>query len=450
MPTNPSAPPAALPATTRAFVQWMRSAAPYVNAFRGRTFVIAFGGEVVADDTFLGIIHDLNLLHALGVNIVVVHGSRPQIEAILEQQSIRSRYAFGLRITDAETMDCVLEASGQVRSRIEALLSLGIANSPMAGARIRVSSGNFIMAKPLGVREGVDMQLTGEVRRIDTEAIRQRLDDGDIVLISPLGYSLTGEIYNLSLEEVATQVAIAVDAHKLVFLMETEGVRNKRRQLLTELSTSQAQAILTADASRLPPDVQIYLPCAVRACDNGVKRSHLISRHLDGALLLELFTRDGVGTMVAAAPLAKMRSATIDDVGGIIGIIGPLEEQGILVRRSRERLETEIERFVVAEHDGGIIGCAALYPFAEEKVGELAALAVHPDFQREGYGETLMLEIEVRARKQKLERLFVLTTRTSQWFLERGYDNAKLSELPQQKLALYNYQRKSQVYAKKL
>ena len=294
------------------------------------------------------------------------------------------------------------------------------------------------------------MQLTGEVRRIDTEAIRQRLDDGDIVLISPLGYSLTGEIYNLALEEVATQVAVAIDAHKLVFLMETEGVRNKRRQLLTELSTKDAQAILAADAARLPPDVQAYLPCAIRACDNGVKRSHLISRHLDGALLLELFTRDGVGTMVAAAPLAKMRSATIDDVGGIIRVIEPLEEQGVLVRRSRERLETEIERFVVAEHVGGIIGCAALYAFAEEKVGELAALAVHPDFQREGYGEALMLEIEARARKLKLERLFVLTTRTSQWFLERGFDNAKLSDLPQQKLALYNYQRKSQVYAKKL
>ncbi len=385
------------------------------------------------------------------MHIVVVHGSRPQIEAILAQQNIESRYAFGLRVTDAETMDCVLEASGQVRSRIEALLSLGIANSPMAGARIRVSSGNFITAKPLGIRDGIDMQLTGEVRRIDIEAIRQRLDDGDIVLISPLGYSPTGEIYNLALEEVATQVAVRVNAHKLVFLMETEGVRNGRRQLLTELSTKDAEALLAGPgARRLPQDVQHYLPCAVRACDNGVKRAHLISRHLDGSLLLELFTRDGVGTMVAAAPLANMRAATIDDVGGIIAIIAPLEEQGILVRRSRERLETEIERFVVAEHDGAIIGCAALYAFADEKVGELAALAVHPDFRREGYGEALMHEIEARARKLKLDRLFVLTTRTSQWFLERGFRNATVADLPQQKQALYNYQRKSQVYAKKL
>ena len=450
MPPNPNAAPPAHSATTRAFVQWIRSAAPYIHAFRGRTFVIAFGGEVVADDTFLGIIHDLNLLHSLGVHLVVVHGSRPQIEAILKQQDIESRYAFGLRITDAETMDCVLEANGQVRSRIEALLSLGIANSPMAGARIRVSSGNFITAKPLGVLDGIDMQLTGEVRRVDTDAIQQRLDDGDIVLISPLGYSPTGEIFNLALEEVATQVAVRIAAHKLVFLMETEGVRNGRRQLLTELSTKDAEALLARSRGKLPPDVQHYLPCAIRACDNGVKRAHLISRHVDGALLLELFTRDGVGTMIASAPLAHMRSATIDDVGGILQIIEPLEEQGILVRRSRERLEMEIERFVVAEHDNAIIGCAGLYAFPDEKAGELAALAVHPDFRREGYGEALMSEIEARARKLKLAELFVLTTRASQWFLERGYHTAAIADLPRQKQALYNYQRKSQVYRKDL
>jgi amino-acid N-acetyltransferase len=450
MPPNPKAAPQANSATTRAFVQWIRSAAPYIYALRGRTLVIAFGGEVVADDTFLGIVHDLNLLHSLGMRLVVVHGSRPQIEAILAQQDIENRYAFGLRITDAETMDCVLEASGQVRSRIEALLSLGIANSPMAGARIRVSSGNFLTAKPMGIVEGTDMQLTGEVRRVDTDAIHQRLDDGDIVLISPLGFSPTGEIFNLSLEEVATQVAVRLEAHKLVFLMETDGVRNSRRQLLTELSTRDAEALLKSSGSRLPPDVRHYLPCAVRACDNGVKRSHLISRHLDGALLLELFTRDGVGTMVAAAPLANLRNATIDDAGGILQIIEPLEEQGVLVRRSRERLEMEIERFVVVEHDGAVIGCAALYAFSEEKIGELAALAVHPDFRREGYGEALVQEIEARARKLKLTDLVVLTTRTAQWFLERGFRNATIADLPRQKQALYNYQRKSQVYRKKL
>lgn len=449
MPTVPENQPAANSATMRSFVHLIRSAAPYVHAFRGKTFVIAFGGEVVADEQFLGVIHDLNLLHALGIRLVVVHGFRPQIEAILAAQRIPSRYANGVRVTDMDAMDCALEAAGQVRARIEALLSLGLANSPMAGARNRVSTGNYLTAKPMGIVGGVDMQLTGEVRRVDTEAMQQRLDDSDIVLISPIGYSPTGEIFNLTVEEVATQVAIRLEATKLVFLMDADGVRNARRQLLTDLSTTNAEALL-AKGDKLAPDVRTYLPGAILACNNGVKRAHLISRRLDGALLLELFTRDGVGTMVASTALAHIRSATIDDVGGILQVIGPLEEQGVLVRRSRERLESEIERFVVAEYDNQIVGCAALYAFMDEKVGELAALAVQPDFRREGYGEALMREVEARARKLKLAELFVLTTRTSHWFLERGFRTASVADLPQQKQALYNYQRKSLVYRKTL
>ena len=449
MPRVPDVPPPANSATMRAFVHWIRAAAPYIHAFRGRTFVIAFGGEVVADESFLGVVHDINLLVSLGIRLVVVHGCRPQVEAILKQQSIPSRYAHGVRITDPDSMDCVLEAAGQVRARIEALLSLGLAGSPMAGARNRVSAGNYLTAKPMGIVDGVDMQLTGEVRRIDTEAIQQRLDDGDIVLISPLGYSPTGEIFNLTVEEVATQVAVRMPAHKLIFLMETDGVRNGRRQLLSDLSTREAEALLKRPR-KLESDVQLFLPAAIRACDNGVKRAHLISWHHDGALLLELFTRDGVGTMLASTALAHVRNATIDDVGGILSIIEPLEEQGVLVRRSRERLEAEIERFIVAEYDNHIIGCAALYAFPDERVGELAALAVHPDFRREGYGEALMNEIEQRARKLKLTKLFVLTTRTAHWFLERGFRSAAIGDLPQQKQALYNYQRKSLVYQKAL
>ena len=450
MPPKTDATPAANSATMRAFVHWIRAAAPYVHAFRGKAFVIAFGGEVVADDSFLNVVHDLNLLHSLGIQLVVVHGCRPQVEAILLQQGYESRYAHGVRVTDADAMDCVLEAAGQVRARIEAMLSLGLANSPMAGARNRVSSGNYITAKPMGIVDGIDMQHTGEVRRVDSEAIRQRLDDGDLVLISPIGYSPTGEIFNLTVEEVATQVAVRLQADKLIFLTDADGVRNGRRQLITDLSTKEAEALLAAKGSKLSQDVRLYLPAAVRACDNGVRRAHLISRHTDGALPLELFTRDGVGTMVSATALAHLRSATIDDVGGILSVIEPLEEQGVLVRRSRERLEAEIERFVVAEYDNHIIGCAALYAFPDDQVGELAALAVHPDFRREGYGEALMREIEMRARKLRLKQLFVLTTRTAHWFLERGFRTGGVGDLPQQKQALYNWHRKSLVYVKAL
>ncbi|MDR2709939.1 MAG: amino-acid N-acetyltransferase [Burkholderiales bacterium] len=436
------------PTALRTFVQGIRAAAPYIYAFRENTFVIALGGEVVADEDFLSIVHDLNLLHSLGIRLIVVHGMRPQIDAILAQQNIEARFSEGIRITDADTMDCVLEAAGQVRSRIEALLSLGLANSPMAGARNRVSSGNYLMAKPMGVIDGVDMQLTGEVRRIDREAIQQRLDDGDIVLISPLGYSPTGEIFNLSLEEVAAKVAVLLEAMKLIFLSEDDGIR-KGRKILDSISMEDAEKLMKSPR-KLSPQHRVYLPRAMYACRGGVPRVHFLSSRKNGSLLLELFTRQGVGTMLAPQPLAIFRTATIDDIGSILALIEPLEAQGILVRRSRERLEAEIERFIVVEYDNLIIGCAALSPFPEEKVGEIAALAVHPEFQREGYGETLLRHIEGWARKLGLKELFALTTRTAHWFIEHGFKPASVSDLPKEKRALYNYQRKSQVYLKNL
>ncbi|MDR0588820.1 MAG: amino-acid N-acetyltransferase [Burkholderiales bacterium] len=435
-------------AALKTFVQGIRAAVPYIYAFRDSTFVITLGGDVVDSESFLGIVHDLNLLHSLGIRLVVVHGMRPQIESILAQQNIESHYAEGIRITDPDTMDCVLEAAGQVRSRIEALLSLGLANSPMAGSRNRVASGNYLTAKPYGVIAGKNMQFTGEVRRVDREAIQQRLDDGDIVLISPIGYSPTGEIFNLTMEEVAAKVAVRLEAMKLIFISDDNGLRHGNKRL-DSISTDDAEALIK-HGKRLPESLALYLPQAIHACRGGVPRVHFLSSRKNGALLIELFTRQGIGTMLSHHPLESLRVATIDDIGSILALIEPLEEQGILVRRSRERLEAEIERFIVVEYDNLIIGCAALHPFPEESVGEMAALAVHPEFQREGYGESLLHHVETWARKLGLKDLFVLTTRTAHWFLERGFRMAPVSRLPQQKKSLYNYKRNSQVYWKTL
>jgi amino-acid N-acetyltransferase len=431
------------------FVHWFRAAAPYIHAFRGKTFVLAFGGEVLTDGQFTRLAHDLNLLNSLGVRLVLVHGVRPQVEAHLTERQAAIRYVDGLRVTDADALACVKEAVGEVRVEIEALLSMGLPNSPMANADIRVASGNFVTARPLGVRQGVDLMHTGAVRKINAPAIRQRLDDNDIVLLSPLGYSPTGEIFNLSLEDVATAAAQALTADKLIFLMETDGVQTEAGDLLRILTVPEAQQIL-AQRAALADDVGYYLPCAIAACRQGVRRVHLISRHVDGALLTELFTHEGVGTMLTPGRLETLRPATIDDVGGILQLIHPLEEEGMLVRRSRERLEMEIERFIVLEHDGMLIGCAALYPFAEERVGELACLAVHPDYRGNARGDALLEAVEKAARKAKLERLFVLTTHTAHWFVERGFVNASVGELPMQKQALYNYQRRSKVFVKVL
>ncbi|MFN3396967.1 MAG: amino-acid N-acetyltransferase [Sulfurimicrobium sp.] len=431
------------------FVHWFRTATPYIHKFRGKTFVVAFGGEVVSEDQFVTLAHDLNLLNSLGVRLVLVHGARPQIEEELTERGASIRYVNGLRVTDDDALKCVKEATGTVRVEIEALLSMGLANSPMAGADIRVASGNFVTAKPMGVREGVDLQHTGEVRKIDVAGIRRRLDQGDMVLLSPLGYSPTGEIFNLSLEDVATRAAIDLDADKLVFLMNTAGVTDENGELLHSLTTQDAEAVL-ARTHGLPEDIDYFLPCAIRACRNGVARVHLISRHVDGALLQELFTHEGIGTMLTEDTLETLRPATIDDVGGLLALIEPLEAEGTLVRRSRELLEMEIERFTVLEYDGLIIGCAALYPFPEEQAAELACMAVNKDYRGAGRGEALLEYMQVQALEKGFRQLFVLTTRTAHWFVERGFIEASVAALPKAKQGLYNFQRRSKVFVKTL
>jgi amino-acid N-acetyltransferase len=326
---------------------------------------------------------------------------------------------------------------------------MGLANSPMANADIRVAGGNFITAQPMGVIAGVDLLHTGSVRKVDVAAVRDRLEFNEVVLLSPLGYSPTGEVFNVTLEDVATQTAIALDADKLIFLMETDGVTDRKGALISELTIAEANKVLSS-RRKLPDDVALFLPCAVRACEAGVARTHLISRHLDGAILHELFSDVGIGSMVVESTLYTLHNATINDVGGILQLLQPLEAEGILVRRNRELLEREIDRFVVMKHDRRIIGCAALYPFPDEASAELAGLAVHPGYRNQGYGEALMEHIIATAKAQGLRKLFVLTTRTAHWFIERGFQEADVGQLPAQKKLLYNYQRRSKVFMREL
>ena len=436
------------------FVGWFRSVAPYIHAFGGRTFVIAFGGEVIHDGQFVALSHDLNLLASLEVRLVLVHGARPQIESKLKRAKLETKLVSGLRVTDDEAMEAVKEANGAIRVEIEALLSMGLVNSPMAGSDIRVASGNFVTAKPVGVMDGVDLQHTGEVRKVDAIGIQKRLDDGELVLLSPLGYSPTGEVFNLSLEDVAVNAAIALDADKLIFLMDSNGVHNLRGELLREMTADKARNLLRHAQNNgekaISEDESYYLPAAIKACDHGVARTHLISRHMDGAIIQELFTHDGVGTMVTEIALESMRPAEIDDVGGILLLIEPLENEGVLVRRGRERLEMEIHHFYVMEHDNRIIGCAALYPFEDEKKAELACMAMHASLRGSGRGERLLHYCEEQALEKEIKSLFVLTTRTAHWFIERGFVEADIAALPNVRQKLYNFQRRSKVFLKQL
>ena len=430
------------------FVQWLRSVAPYIHAFRGKTFVVAFPGELVMAGALPVLAQDLSLLHALGIRIVIVHGSRPQVEEQLALRNVEARFHQGIRITDAAALECAKEAAGELRLDIEAAFSQGLPNTPMAHAEIRIISGNFVTARPIGIIEGVDLELTGVSRKIAYETIQPILNAGSLVLLSPLGFSPTGEVFNLTMEDVAVAASIALRADKIIFITETPMMTDMAGAEIHELSSHQARAII--DSGCLPPDSAFYLRHAMKACSSGVPRAHVVPFSLDGSALLELFTHDGVGTMISSQNLESLREASIDDVGGILKLIEPLEADGTLVKRGRELIEREIDYFSVIEHDGVIFGCAALYPFPEEQMAEMACLTVNPEVQAQGDGERLLKHMENRARAEGFKKLFVLTTRTAHWFIKRGFVPATVDALPKDRQHMYNWQRKSVVLVKTL
>ncbi|HEY0207656.1 amino-acid N-acetyltransferase [Acerihabitans sp.] len=428
-------------------VQGFRHSVPYINAHRGKTFVVMLGGEAIEHENFANIVNDIGLLHSLGIRLVLVYGARPQIDANLSVHHLEPIYHKHTRVTDAPTLELVKQAAGLLQLDITARLSMSLNNTPLQGAHINVVSGNFIIAQPLGVDDGVDYCHSGRIRRIDDEAIHRQLDSGAIVLLGPVAVSVTGESFNLTSEEVATQMAIKLKAEKIIGFCSSQGVFDDKGEIISELFPNDAQ--LRIDALENKGDYQSgtvrFLRGAVKACRSGVRRCHLISYQDDGALVQELFSREGIGTQIVMESAEQVRRATINDIGGILELIRPLEQQGILVRRSREQLEMEIDKFTIIERDNLTIACAALYPFPEEGLGEMACVAVHPDYRSSSRGEMLLQRITQQARQMGLKKLFVLTTRSIHWFQERGFTPAEVEVLPQQKQALYNYHRRSKI-----
>jgi amino-acid N-acetyltransferase len=437
------------------FVPWFRLVAPHVHAYRGKTFVVGLTGEAIAAGKLNAFVQDLAILHAIGIKIVLVHGFRPQVTEQLAAKGQVSRFSHGIRITDAVALDCAQEAAGQLRFEIEAAFSQGLPNTPMANATVRVVSGNFLVARPVGIVDGVDFQHSGVVRRVDGAVIRRAIDIGAVVLLSPFGFSPTGEAFNLAMEDVATATAIALQADKLLFVTEIPGIHERLDDpdsgIDTELALADAKRLLAQlPQPQQPADPSFYLQYCVRACEGGVERSHILPFAVDGALLMEVFTHDGIGTMVVDEKLESLREATPDDVGGILQLIEPFERDGTLVRRERTEIERDIANYSVIEHDGIIFGCAALYPYPEARTGEMAALTVSPQSQSQGDGERILKRVEQRARAMGLESIFVLTTRTMHWFIKRGFAPADPDWLPDARKRKYNWDRRSQVLVKKL
>jgi amino-acid N-acetyltransferase len=437
------------------FVPWFRAVAPYIHAYRGKTFVVGLAGEAIAAGKLNAFAQDLSILHAMGIKLVLVHGFRPQVNEQLAAKGHASRYARGIRITDTVALDAAQEAAGQLRFEIEAAFSQGLPNTPMANSTLRVISGNFLTARPVGIVEGVDFMHSGQVRRVDAASIRRTIDGDALVLLSPFGFSPTGEAFNLTMEEVATATAVALQADKLIFLTEVPGIHEQRDDpdspIDTELALADAKRLLSAlPPAAKPTDTAFYLQHCVRACEEGVERSHILPFAVDGSVLLEVFTHDGIGTMIVDEKLESLREATSDDVASILQIIEPFERDGTLVRRERTEIERDVANYTVIEHDGIIFGCAALYPYPEARTGEMAALTVSPQVQGQGDGERILKRIEQRARAAGMDSIFVLTTRTMHWFIKRGFAQVDPEWLPEARKRKYNWDRRSQVLVKKL
>lgn len=435
---------------TDQYVNWFRASSPYINAHRGKTFVIMLPGDCIDQPNFPNIVSDIALLNSLGVKLVVVHGARTQIAAQLKKSGVESRFHKGVRITEREHLADVLRAIGETRFTLEANLSSGLPNSPMHGSKIRIRGGNFITAMPQGVIDGIDHHLTGKVRSVDTNGVRDQIKEGTITLVSPLGNSFTGEVFNLSFADVAIHIATAINADKLIAYNDDGPICDKDGQRFRELTLLKCEKFLVEQGHENLSNTYFSLRACHKACDGGVPRAHVISAAEDGALLKELFTRDGSGTMVYRDSYETIRRARIEDVLGILNLIEPLEEEGILVKRSRERLETEIDYFTVMEKDNLIIGCSALYPMEDENLGEIACVAIHPAYQRGGRAAKLLSHLEKQAEGHKMQRLFVLTTQTSHWFLEQGFVECHIDMLPIKRKELYNFQRNSKIFIKSL
>lgn len=415
------------------FVKTFRDSIPYLQAHRGATVVVGIDGSALAE-SMGAIAHDLLLLQALGLRLVVVAGARPQIDAALAAANIAAPVTNGTRVTSTAAQQVVNAAVGQVRVELEAALSRGLPESPYQHQQVPVVSGNYVIARPIGVRNGVDYEHSGELRRLESAALKQQLDLGAVVVLPCLGFSPSGEIFNLAADELAIAVAEALKADKLAWLGPV-APNNDWPQVLTPAAAKES-----AD-----PLQQRLAEAASR-----VARVHRLDSAIDGALLKEFYTRDGAGLLITDGGYDSERSASADDIGGILGLIEPLEEQGVLVPRSREQLELEIEQFQLLERDGLVVGCAALFPLADSDAGELACMTVHPDYRQKHLARVLLRRIETEARKQSLKRLFVLTTHTAHWFKEQGFVSAEIADLPVARQQLYNNQRNSQVLLKTL
>jgi len=432
--------------TKKSPVQWFRDAAPYIHSHRGKTFVIFLSGNSVHQASFTSLARDISLLQSLGIKVVAVHGARVQIEAELKKQKLTPKIVDGLRVTDDRTLTIVKEKVSDVKLKIEAALSIGMGDRQVYNFQAKVASGNFIKASPIGIINGVDFRHSGKVRKVNADSINELLAQNVIVLLSSLGFSAAGEVFNLNAEDVATKTAIELKADKLLILNyeQEELSSHDNTNFLTSKSASELLV-----SGKLGNAGKRSMQSAITACKKGISRVHLLNSRTDGILLEELFTPGGAGILITDEPYEKIRGAKPKDVATIVSLVKPLQKIGILAKRTEAEIQNDIDNFYVLEQDQKLIGVIALYVYPKN-IGEIACVVVHPDYQQQGHGAKLLKFIEMTAKTLDLDKLFILSTQTMQWFMEHSYVQTEIAKLPIKKQDIYNYARNSKPFIKRL
>ena len=434
------------------FIQNFRLSAKYINLFNQNIFVIALSGYVFNEDQFVKIAQDINILHSLKIKVILVYGARPQVESILVKNKIPVRLLKNMRVTSSAALKHVIEVNGAIRNKIEATLS----TIKSVSEGMRLSSGNFLTAMPVGIIDGIDMESTGKIRGVDVEAIKNKLNHHEIVIVSPIGYSPIGQIFNLSYEQTAANIAAAINADKLIYYVDANGILNERGELIPELTSEKAHKLIShieekpspESAQNLSYDDFNILKSSVFAIKNKIKKVHLINRHIDGSLIEELFTEKGSGTILTEFALENFRKATEGDLKDIYRILFPLEKRKIFIERDLTQIKGMINQFYILEHDKKFVGCVSLNSFKESL--ELASFSIEPKYQRLGFGKKLLKFCELEAKKLKYDEIFILTTQSEHWFAENGFKEKSKELMPTFKKKTYQSERNSKYLTKKL
>jgi len=420
----------------------LRGILQYIPQFRDKTFILAVDGAIVTDDNFATLLLDVAVLRSLNIRVVLVHGASAQIKALGEEQKIRPSNLDGTGITDAATLQLALTAANRLTHEILEGLS---AND------LRAASTNVIIAHPMGIIQGVDHLFTGKVERVDAALLQTLLAQDVIPVIPPLGFDGDGKTYRVNSDGVAVAVAEALKAIKLIFITAQDGLRYNN-QLIRQMLVSELQNLLQQNSAGFVPEILSKAQHAVAACKTGIPRVHVINGKVDEGLLAEVFSNDGIGTLIYANEYQQIRPARKKDIRAIQLLTKAAVEADELVKRSKVAIEKNLSDYFIFEIDKNPVACVALHVYPEQKKGELACLYVSSSHENQGIGRKLIQFIENKARELGLNELITLSTQAFTYFQSKGgFAEGTPDDLPPMRREKYDQSgRNSKVLVKKL